>query len=93
MKQPTLSDIRNSGKAEQDAHRVITLHYPEMYDRDQCERPNELDVAVVKDRRGKTFKFTLFYKKEFSLLEDLHPQYLGSVPPTAYGDSGERMAG
>lgn len=73
-KLPTMRDIRNSGKAEQDAHRIITLHFPEKYapSPDLCERPNELDVGIVKNRRGQTGKLTLFFNKEYGLLEDLN---------------------
>lgn len=71
---PTMRDIRNSGKAEQDAHRIITLHFPENYapSPQECERPNELDVAIVKNRRGRTGKIVLYFNKEYGLLENMN---------------------
>lgn len=83
-KLPTMRDIRNSGKAEQDAHRIITLHFPERYapSPELCERPNELDVGIVKNRRGQTGKLTLYFNREYGLLEDLNgsPVQLVSGP-------------
>lgn len=78
IKQPTMRDIRSSGKAEMDAHRIITLHYPDQYvdDPSEHEFENELHLAIVKNRRGRTGKVILWYKKEFGLLEDIVPSRL-----------------
>lgn len=75
VKQPQASDLRNSGKAEQDAQVIITLHFPEKYapSPDACERPNEIDVAIVKNRRGELTLKPLYFKKQFGLLEEMSP--------------------
>ena len=48
-KRPTMSDLRESGAAEQDSDVVLLLHEP-----DPNDHPNELEVVVAKNRAGST---------------------------------------
>jgi replicative DNA helicase len=49
-KMPALSDLRDSGRIEEDADVVLGLHRPGYYD--QGADPNLLEVGVLKNRQG-----------------------------------------
>ena len=46
-KRPAMSDLRESGAIEQDSDVIVMLHEP-----DPDERPNQLEVLIVKQRDG-----------------------------------------
>lgn len=54
-KKPQMSDLRESGAIEQDCDVIVMLHEP-----DPDDRPNELDVLVVKNRDGSPGDVDLF---------------------------------
>jgi len=67
-KSPMLSDLRETGAAEQDADGVIMLHRPDYYDRDDSPENNAapvlVDVNVAKNRHGGTGHVSLsFYRR------------------------------
>lgn len=54
-KVPMVSDLRDSGSVEQDADVVMLLHRAE-------DQPWDIDIAVGKNRHGRTDKFTLDFR-------------------------------
>ncbi|MFW5962490.1 MAG: replicative DNA helicase [bacterium] len=70
---PMISDMRNSGKAEQDAEVILGVFREEFYTKEESERPNEIDVLVLKNRDGEVGTHTLFFNGDFVTIENLAP--------------------
>jgi replicative DNA helicase len=68
--QPMLSDLRESGRIEQDADVVMFIYREEIYDPD-TERKNIADVIVAKHRNGPTGKIPLYFQKELAQFHEL----------------------
>lgn len=68
-KRPQLSDLRETGAAEQDADGVILLHRPDYYVSDADAQsgdpiaPSSMDVILAKNRHGPTGRTVLSYYK------------------------------
>lgn len=85
-KRPTLSDIRNTGKAEQDAHNIFYVYRDEFYYRSQSEIPNHLEIGALKIREGE-LRRALFHfngakatigNADPLITVDKSPEYIGS---------------
>ena len=64
-RRPRMSDLRESGQIEQDAHVIMFLSRPETYDKNAAEGGAELFIA--KNRNGASgINIKLFFKKEFT---------------------------
>lgn len=73
-KRPTLSDLRDTGAAEQDADGVLTLYRPDYYDEAKELKeyePSYTELAVAKNRHGKTGKISLSFYPERSLFKEV----------------------
>jgi replicative DNA helicase len=74
---PQLSDLRESGRLEQDADVVIFIHRPEMYgDADisgQMAGGGDTELIVAKQRNGPTGDVSLSYLKPFTRFENVMP--------------------
>jgi replicative DNA helicase len=66
---PQLSDLRESGAIEQDAHVVLMLYREELYEED-CGNPGLTDVFVRKNRNGQTGKVQLFFDAKRTLFKN-----------------------
>lgn len=66
---PKLTDLRQSGQIEQDAHQVILIHYDRKANPD-TERGNEVDFIVAKNRSGVNFDIVLEMEGQYSRLRD-----------------------
>ena len=53
-KRPTLSDLRDSGRIEEDADIVLGLFRPGYYDREDPSIQDDLEVIALKNRQGKS---------------------------------------
>ncbi len=73
-KRPMLSDLRESGSIEQDADIVLGL-YREGYYNPDCERPNEAECIVLKNRHGETGKVLLRWLPEYTVYTALEQRY------------------
>ena len=68
-KRPQLSDLRETGAAEQDADGVLLLHRPDYYDNGpevqvgDLTAPSSMDVILAKNRHGPTGRTVLSYYK------------------------------
>jgi replicative DNA helicase len=69
-KMPALSDLRESGSLEQDAHMVILLHRESAYEKDN-PRAGEADLIVAKHRNGPTRTVTVAFQGHFSRFQDM----------------------
>ncbi len=64
-KRPQLSDLRESGAIEQDADVVVALHR-EGYYNPEYENPNEVELIVLKNRRGETGRLYMMWLPEYT---------------------------
>lgn len=64
-KRPQLSDLRESGAIEQDADVVVALHREGYYD-EAYENPNEVELIILKNRRGETGKLYMMWLPEYT---------------------------
>ena len=86
IKEPTMSDLRGSGSIEQDSNLVIFVYTAENllkfqepkegtkkhqdWEEDMARNKGKAQISVVKNRRGRTGKFTVLFRKEESLFVD-----------------------
>ena len=64
-KRPMLSDLRESGAIEQDADVVVALHREGYYD-PEYENPNEVELIILKNRRGETGTLYMMWLPEYT---------------------------
>jgi len=70
-KTPALSNLRESGAIEQDADRVILLHRPEYYFKDDPELKGIIEIIIAKNRSGATGTATARTTETISEFYDL----------------------
>lgn len=74
LKQPQLSDLRDSGAIEQDADKVIFIYRPEYYHLDYDEEGNNsaglAELMVPKNRLGRPGTIKLSYDEGFTNFHD-----------------------
>lgn len=74
-KRPQLSDLRDSGSLEQDAHLVILLHRPEVYLPDREDLQGLADAIIAKQRNGPTGDIKLAFLRNYAKFENLATGY------------------
>ena len=62
---PMLTDLRQSGQIEQDAHTVVFVHRPEVYDETDASLYGVAEFIVAKNRSGREGKVELKFEGEF----------------------------
>ena len=86
VKEPTMSDLRGSGSIEQDSNLVMFVYTAEnllkfqepkegtkkhqAWEEALEQAKGKAQISVVKNRRGRTGKFTVLFRKEESLFVD-----------------------
>lgn len=60
-KRPILSDLRDSGSLEQDAHSVMLLYRPDYYESDDLQHTGQAELIVAKNRDGETGSVMLHF--------------------------------
>ncbi len=73
-KRPMLSDLRESGAIEQDADVVLALHREGYYD-PEYENPNEVELIILKNRRGETNPLYLLWLPEYTSFAPLDKRH------------------
>ena len=71
---PRLSDLRESGSLEQDAHKVLLLHRPSYYDiklDPSAEDSGEAEIIIAKNRKGPTGVIKCGFIKEWMSFMDI----------------------
>jgi len=71
-KRPTLADLRESGRIEEDADVVIMNFWPYYYDKEQD--PLSYEYAVVKNRQGATGTCNATFAAQFYAMMDSQSQ-------------------
>lgn len=66
---PKISDLRESGQIEQDAHKVLLVHLPFKVD-PETERGREADIFLAKNRDGITSEVVMVFDGEHSRFVD-----------------------
>lgn len=64
-KRPVLSDLRESGQIEQDAHLVVTIYRDEVYHKDSADK-GVAEFGVLKNRTGALGVVRVGFQGEFS---------------------------
>lgn len=77
---PLLSDLRESGKIEENAYCVIFLHRPAYYD-PETEDAHVAKAIVAKQRDGKTGSADLYWNPELSSFGNLAAKEIDLNPP------------
>lgn len=80
-KRPMLSDLRNSGKAEQDADVVIGLYRDEYYNGDRSEDPGIIELILLKVRDGETKTIRAHFDGAYLYCENLANRADPNGPP------------
>lgn len=70
-KRPQLSDIRNTGRFENDASYVIGIYCDEYYHREESTRPNIIDLTLLKHRNGPQGQVELFFDRPYQAVREL----------------------
>ena len=73
-KRPMLSDLRESGSLEQDAHMVVFFYRPEYYQPDDIETKGLAEVIVAKHRNGRPGTVEMLFAGENVAFRDLERQ-------------------
>ena len=82
-KRPMMSDLRESGAIEQDADIIIFLYRDAAYNKAE-DNPlkNHAEIIIAKQRNGPVGKCELFFKKEYTLFENMDATaYPSELPP------------
>jgi replicative DNA helicase len=69
-KRPQLSDLRNSGAIEQDAHTIIFLYRDDIYRKPDEQKDRTAELIVAKARGGRTGTVRLGYLEYCTRFED-----------------------
>ncbi|XXJ20260.1 replicative DNA helicase [Desulfovibrio caledoniensis] len=88
-KRPMMSDLRESGAIEQDADIIIFLYRDAAYNKSE-DNPlkNHAEVIIGKQRNGPTGRCELFFKKEYTLFENMDATaYPSELPEGFHQDS------
>jgi replicative DNA helicase len=64
-KRPMLSDLRDSGRIEEDAYAVMFLYRDEVYNAN-TEFPNIAEIIIAKNRDGATGATSVYFKKRLA---------------------------
>lgn len=74
-KRPVLSDLRESGRIEEEADNVLFLYRDEVYNK-ATEFPNQADIIFSKHRDGPTGTVSLFFEKSLTKFVDGDTHYV-----------------
>jgi replicative DNA helicase len=85
-RKPMMSDLRESGAIEADAHVVILLHREDYYEK-ESPRAGEIDLIVDKNRSGPTATITAAFQGHYGRIMDMADDK--RFPPPDYVDTSE----
>lgn len=75
-KHPVASDLRSSGKLEQDAAYIITTYRDEIYNK-ETEHPKTMDITIAKNRFGPMGRVRCKFEGEFQDIKNMSDGDLG----------------
>lgn len=95
-KEPTLSDLRESGAIEQDADIVMFINRPEMIATQEELASGKIikgaaELILAKHRAGETGRVSLKFVGEYTKFIDVHEQNRDDVPPDFSNRAQEYM--
>jgi replicative DNA helicase len=87
-KRPTLKDIRNTGKAEQDAHNIFYVYRDEFYYGSKSEIPNHMEIGALKIREGELRKALFHFNGAKATIGNVDPLVVMDKPRDYIGGGG-----
>ena len=69
VKQPMLSDLRESGQIEENAYAVLFVHRPGYYDK--TEQENLAQIVIAKNRDGATGVVDVYWNPQLATFKNL----------------------
>ncbi|MDL2212184.1 replicative DNA helicase [Erysipelotrichaceae bacterium OttesenSCG-928-M19] len=75
-KRPMMSDLRESGAIEQDADIVAFLYRDDYYNKDDSDKPGQVEIIFEKHRNGARGKVNLAFEQEYSNFTGALPEVL-----------------
>ncbi len=72
VKEPSLSDLRDSGAIEQDADSVIFIHRKAYYDKENIENSNLAKLIIAKNRSGSLGEIELLWRGENTKFSNMY---------------------
>lgn len=73
VRPPAMTDLKQSGQIEQDAHVIILLHRDDYYEK-ESPRAGEADFRVEKNRSGPSCIVTVGFQGHYSRFQDMQSQ-------------------
>ena len=77
-KRPSMSDLRESGRIEEEADKILLLYREEVYDKDTAF-PNQCDWIVAKHRNGQTGTVSTYYEKTSTKFTDASVTHVNTL--------------
>lgn len=87
-KRPTLKDIRNSGKLEQDAHNIFYVYRDEFYYGSKSEMPNHMEIGGIKIREGELRRAIFHFDGAHASINNADPLIVMDKPRDYIGGGG-----
>ena len=87
-KRPTLKDIRNTGKAEQDAHNIFYVYRDDFYYGSKSELVNHLEIGALKVREGELRRALFHFNGAKATIGNCDPLAVMDKPVEYVGGGG-----
>lgn len=84
-KRPKASDLRDSGKVEQDADQIIAIYRDEVYNERTADNADLAEALILKNRNGAIGKVLLTFEGQYSRFCDFIPVNHDDIPQKFIG--------
>ena len=92
-KRPRLADLRHSSDPALDGDKVLAPYRDEYYNPNSSDRPNIMEVIVLKNREGDTFAVDLYWHGRLTVVRNLQRQEVELNPATSVEKAAPKYDG